>query len=107
MTADLEQGAAQVANEPLVLLMADGEVPERRTAAPGVAVIEPSVVEPSLPPAARARRVQSLTIVVPARNEAQNLSALLDEVRAELERRSRPLPGLRVHLERLLRKNDI
>ena len=37
-----------------------------------------------------------------AENEAR-----LGEVRAELKRRSRPLPGLRVHLERLLRKNDI
>jgi hypothetical protein len=36
-----------------------------------------------------------------AENEAR-----LREVEAELARRSQPLAGLRVHLERLLRRND-
>ena len=50
---------------------------------------------------AEARKMRS------AQTDFAENEARLGEIRAELERRSRPLARLRVHLERLMRKNDI
>lgn len=69
--------------ETLSGLMADGELPKSRPD-PGVAP-SPLVLDGG-PPSGGAprRRVQRLSVVIPARNEAPNLPALLAEVRAAL-----------------------
>jgi glycosyltransferase involved in cell wall biosynthesis len=73
MSATLQQSSAPE----LVALMASGDRPPPVTA-----------LLPSAPPQAAAtppsRRVQSLSVVIPARNESLNLPALLDEVRVAL-----------------------
>jgi glycosyltransferase involved in cell wall biosynthesis len=73
MSATLQQSSAPE----LVALMASGDRPPPVTA-----------LLPNAPPHAAAtppsRRVQSLSVVIPARNESLNLPALLDEVRVAL-----------------------
>lgn len=95
MSVELERADA-VRTESLVRLMADGDVPAPRPAAqapvaPCAVIVEP-VIEPVVAvqaPAVRApaaRTVTSVTIVMPARDEAENLPALLAELQAELGR---------------------
>lgn len=84
MTSELERtqpavGPPEALSDPLADLMAVGEIPSQ-VAVPDV-IVEPIDVAT----ASSDRRVKSLTIVMPARNEAQNLSGLLDEVRDELD----------------------
>ncbi len=74
MPLQLEQTPA-VGHDTLVGLMAAGEMPPRRVER------EPSASEPK-----RGRRVTSLSIVVPARNEALNLPGLLAEIDEALAR---------------------
>ncbi|MCA8953054.1 MAG: glycosyltransferase family 2 protein [Planctomycetes bacterium] len=61
--------------------MASGELPAPRPAPSPVPAAPALVVEP-----AGRQRITSVSIVVPARNEALNLPGLLAEIRAELER---------------------
>jgi glycosyltransferase involved in cell wall biosynthesis len=78
----------------LVLLMGTGDLPPRRsgTSAPAAfAVAEPPPAQPAATVAAdRARRVQRVSVVIPARDEEQNLPALLAELHAVLGREALP-----------------
>ncbi len=69
----------QVLAEPIVDLMAAGDRPRPRPAGP-----EPAEPTARGTPTAVRRRVQSLSVVIPARNESLNLPALLGEVNATL-----------------------
>lgn len=63
--------AKQRVGDPLAVLMATGQLPTARAPGPRVA---------ATPAAARPSRVQRLSVLIPARNEAMNLPALLDEL---------------------------
>jgi len=99
MSADLLHTHLEPRTDTLGSLMAVGELPgraetkspPRRAAAPAhvEAESQPVVLAPAEPtrtpnPITPARRVQRLSIVVPARNEELNLPALLDEIDAAL-----------------------
>ncbi len=87
MSAGLQQNEATTRTEQLVALMATGELPKRtREPAP----VLPKVLGTPAIVVRAARRVQRLSIVMPARNEAANLDALLDEVDAALGAASLP-----------------
>ncbi len=77
MPAELQHQDLGQRTDPLVGLMATGELPRRSAEWPAAKAPTPSapplVVRPE-------RRVQRLSIVVPARNEAANLPALLAEL---------------------------
>jgi glycosyltransferase involved in cell wall biosynthesis len=75
MSADLLRTEPAIRTDGLSSLMAVGELPVRR---PEPA--QPAAPTPASAPPANARRVQRLSIVVPARNEELNLAALLDEL---------------------------
>lgn len=87
MPAQLQHQDLDVRTDPLAALMAVGELPRRRSEPVPAALATRSqapavVVAPAAPPAApkAARRVQRLSIVMPARNESLNLDRLLEEV---------------------------
>jgi glycosyltransferase involved in cell wall biosynthesis len=85
MSADLLHRERASATEPLCQLMATGELPVRRLA--------PCHASPAAPPPPTpllGRRVQRLSVVVPARNEAANLDALLNELTLVLRAASLP-----------------
>ena len=105
MSADLLQTHLEPRTDTLGSLMAVGELPgraetkapPRRAAAPAAVDVEPQpvVLAPAAPtrsPNATtpARRVQRLSIVVPARNEELNLPALLDEIDSALRQLNLP-----------------
>jgi glycosyltransferase involved in cell wall biosynthesis len=69
----VEPRQAEVAADALASLMAGGELPPRAL-----------LLVPAPPPPAASARVQRLSVVLPARNEALNLPALLQELRAVL-----------------------
>jgi glycosyltransferase involved in cell wall biosynthesis len=81
MSAALQQRVPETRTDVLFGLMATGDLPapERAPAAPAPAQKAPG-----------ARRVQRLSVVVPARNEAQNLEALLPELGTVLEAAALP-----------------
>ena len=83
MSADLREGVEAPTRERLFDLMATGDLPAARPAAPTKRAAEPRApVAPATGP--NGRRVTRLSVVVPARNEAQNLPQLLDELDAAL-----------------------
>jgi glycosyltransferase involved in cell wall biosynthesis len=75
--------------ETLTSLMADGELPSARPE-PAVALASASPGDHQPAGAAARRRVQRLSVVIPARNEAANLPALLAEVRVALHTSALP-----------------
>lgn len=91
MSAVLQPQDLDTRNDVLFGLMATGELPRRtpsadvpaRAAAPAKAVEVQAPNAPALPTPA-ATRVQRLSVVMPARNEALNLGPLLQEVGAVL-----------------------
>lgn len=79
MSAHLQQTERAPRTEQLASLMATGELPKRRSET--VPTPAPAPVAATPPIVVRAeRRVQRLSIVMPARNEASNLEHLLGEV---------------------------
>jgi len=75
LTVDAEGAAVAAKGEDLAGLMAGGPLPQRP-------------VEPALEPVPEvSRRVTSLTVVVPAKNESAGLPALMEELVAVLESR--------------------
>jgi glycosyltransferase involved in cell wall biosynthesis len=87
MSADLQQRVEAAPTERLSHLMATGELPVHRLAPAPKAPPSPVVLPPAAP---AARRVQRVSVVVPARNEQQNLEALLDELDAALQTAALP-----------------
>jgi glycosyltransferase involved in cell wall biosynthesis len=81
MSADLQQRVEAAPSERLSQLMATGELPVRRLDPAPKAPPQPVTTPPKAP---AARRVQRVSVVVPARNEAANLDHLLDELDAAL-----------------------
>ena len=77
MSVELQQVGVAAREHALGSLMASGELPAHAPAA--AAPPEPDAASPVRP-----ARVQRLSVVIPARNEALNLPALLDEVAAVL-----------------------
>ncbi len=92
MSAKLKHPDLGARTDPLASLMVTGELPRRRVEAVPVPLSNlrgtlPIVVPGSPPegrPATAARRVQRLSIVMPARNESLNLDNLLQEVETVL-----------------------
>jgi len=90
MSAELQQQDLDVRTDPLAALMAVGDLPARtRAKSPPAAAPQPvaplRAARPAAPPAPGGRRVQRLSVVMPARNESLNLPALLGEVDAVLQ----------------------
>ena len=93
MSADLLQTDLAPRTETLCSLMATGEKPVRSPASIIVRRENPqtgATTSAAPPPADGQRRVQRLSVVIPARNESLNLPALLAEVATVL--RGTPMP---------------
>lgn len=90
MSVELERRVPSETHTPLAGLMASGELPRRSAAAPPpVALLQPQPARTVAGPVPLVRpntrsRVQRLSVVVPARNEAQNLALLLPELQQVL-----------------------
>lgn len=90
MSVELERRVTSETHTPLAGLMASGELPRRAIEpAPPAALLQPrparSAAAPVSPQRSTARtRVQRLSVVMPARNEAQNLALLLPELQQVL-----------------------
>lgn len=87
MSAELQHQDLDTRTDPLFALMATGEQPRAAIAPPQRAVrplpqvvVAPAAPVPVAPAKPAARRVQRLSVVMPARNEELNLDALLHEV---------------------------
>ena len=85
----VEPRQAEVAADALASLMAAGDLPP---AAPAPAA--PAAAQPLAPPPKAEARVQRLSVVLPARNEALNLPTLLQELATVL--RSLPLAAVEI-----------
>jgi len=91
MSVELERRVTSPSTTPLAGLMASGELPRQASEAPqAVAMLQPRPSRAAAAPVATPRtsvrtRIQRLSVVVPARNEAQNLALLLPELQQVLD----------------------